>query len=127
MKRALCLFLAGGSLYPSIELAWRKKTHISMSFAGGICLCLIDRVCNRCMKKKWLPLRCMAGSGIITGVEFLIGLVVNVAGKRNVWDYSSMPLNVMGQICLPFSIAWCFLTLPAMWFCNLFHRHKSRR
>lgn len=121
MKRLLGLFLSGGILYPSLELAWRRKTHLSMAIAGGICLCLIDCICNGCMKRKRLPLRCLAGSGIITGVEFVIGLLVNVVGKCKVWDYSSMPLNLMGQVCLPYSAAWCLLTLPAMWFCKLFH------
>lgn len=120
MKRTLSLFLAGGSLYPGIELIWRRKTHISMAMAGGLSLCLIDKVCNGYLKDKHLPWRCIAGSGIITGVEFAVGLLVNVAGKKKVWDYSSMPLNVMGQICLPFSAAWCGLTIPAMWLCKCF-------
>ncbi len=120
MKRTFWLFLTGGSLYPGLELIWRRKTHISMAMAGGVSLCLIDKICNGCLKGKHLPARCAAGSGIITGVELITGLIVNVAGKKQVWDYSSMPLNIMGQICLPFSAMWCGLTLPAMWLCRLF-------
>ena len=28
-----------------------------------------------------------------------------------VWDYSYLPYNVMGQICLPYSVLWMFLSL----------------
>lgn len=28
----------------------------------------------------------------------------------NVWDYNNMPLNLLGQICLPFTVLWFFLS-----------------
>ena len=28
----------------------------------------------------------------------------------HIWDYSTMPLNIFGQICLPFSLAWMGLS-----------------
>ena len=28
----------------------------------------------------------------------------------NVWNYSALPLNIMGQICLPFSLLWLLLS-----------------
>lgn len=31
-----------------------------------------------------------------------------------VWDYSGMPLNYKGQICLPFSILWIFVSIAAV-------------
>lgn len=46
----------------------------------------------------------------ITAVEFVAGMILNVWLNLNVWDYSNMPLNIMGQICLPFSVAWFFLS-----------------
>ena len=39
------------------------------------------------------------------------------SGARNrdgVWDYSGMPLNYKGQICLPFSILWIFVSIAAV-------------
>ena len=50
------------------------------------------------------------GSAIITVLEFITGLIVNVWMGLNIWDYSDMPLNIMGQICLPFTIAWLFIS-----------------
>ena len=49
---------------------------------------------------------------MITAIEFVAGAIVNVRLKLNVWDYSKMPLNLYGQVCLPFSLLWCLLTLP---------------
>ena len=125
MKRILLLFCTGGIVYPAIEIAWRGKTHISMSLAGGTCLCLIDKICACKMRhRKWTH-QCAAGAAVITAVEFLFGVCVNCIGKRNVWDYSKLPGNVMGQICLPFSVCWFFLSAPAIGFCRLCHRSRA--
>lgn len=124
MKKYALLFLTGGTVYPSLEILARGRTDLSMAFAGGICLCLIDRVCCNRMRFQPLSLRCFAGSGIITGVEFSIGVLVNMVLKMNVWDYSQLPLNILGQICLPFSILWFAATLPAMGICKLLGKAK---
>ena len=53
-----------------------------------------------------LALKCLMGAGIITGVELVFGLVFNRALGMGVWDYSRVPLNLWGQICLPFTLIW---------------------
>lgn len=124
MKKYAFLFLTGGTIYPTLEVACRGRTDISMAAAGGICLCLIDRICNERIKTKPLALRCFAGSAIITGVEFAVGVLVNLALKLNVWDYSALPLNILGQICLPFSLLWFLATIPAMGICSVADKSK---
>lgn len=124
MKKNIFIFLTGSSLYPTLEVAWRGRTHFSMAIAGGICLCLIDRICNSDLHNKKMITRCCAGAGIITGVEFVTGVLVNLILKLNVWDYSAQPLNIMGQICLPFTILWSLATIPAMGICNICDRSK---
>ncbi|MBW7571798.1 putative ABC transporter permease [Caproiciproducens faecalis] len=119
MKKNAFLFLTGGTVYPALEIICRGRTDISMAAAGGLCLCLIDRVCNHRMKSSPISAKCLIGSGIITTVEFATGLLVNVALKMNVWDYSALPMNIMGQICVPFSLLWFVATLPAMGLCGL--------
>ena len=47
---------------------------------------------------------------IITGVEFVTGLIVNVWLGLKVWDYSNLPYNVLGQICLLYVFIWFFLS-----------------
>lgn len=124
MKKDICLFCTGGTIYPLLEIASRGRTDFSMALAGGVCLCLIDRICCKKMKGRSPVLRCLAGSGIITTVEFCTGLIVNILLKMDVWDYSALPVNIMGQICLRFSVIWCFLTIPAMSVCTLFDKSK---
>ena len=119
MEQTARLFLTGSSLYPAIELLYRKKTHISMAFAGGTSLCLIDKICNDLLKHKRLPSKCVVGSFIITGVELITGLIVNIFMKKHVWDYSNLPMNIKGQICIPFTVIWGLLTIPALMVCNL--------
>ena len=53
----------------------------------------------------------LVSSVIISELEFLTGYVVNIRLGLNVWDYSDMPLNLAGQICVPYSILWMFLSL----------------
>ena len=112
-------FICGSILYPCLEMLWRGHTHSSMALAGGLCLTLINLVCCGKLQKKSLAAKCAAGSLIITSVEFLIGVWVNLILKLNVWDYSALPFNVLGQICLPFSTVWLLLTIPAMGICRL--------
>lgn len=122
MKKNAALFVTGGAIYPMLEVMSRGKTDLSMAVAGGVCLCLIDRVCNGPLRRRPLWEKCCAGSGIITGVEFVTGVVVNMFLKLHVWDYSSMPMNVLGQICLPFSLLWFLITIPALGLCRLWSR-----
>ena len=55
----------------------------------------------------------LCGMGITTA-EFLCGLLVNTVMGLHVWDYSGVPYNVMGQVCLPYTLVWCALSVPAM-------------
>ena len=52
----------------------------------------------------------LIGAGIVTILELIVGIVVNVWLGLEVWDYSNLPFNFMGQICLPFSFAWTLLS-----------------
>ena len=59
--------------------------------------------------------KCAIGSGVITGVEFLSGCIVNMWMKLNVWDYSSLPGNILGQVCLLYSFLWGLLSIPIVY------------
>lgn len=118
------LFLTGSCGYPALELLWRGRTHYSMALAGGVCMVLIYKVCCERLGNRKISIRCLAGSGIITGVELAVGLVFNGLLGQQVWDYSNMPLNLMGQICLPYSMLWCGLSLPAMALCKVCAKSK---
>ena len=117
VKQNVILYSIGSMGYCIVELLWRGYTHWTMAFAGGICFLLIYYANKKYAKKK-LYVRCLMGSGIITSVEFLIGCIVNLRLNWNVWDYSNLPFNLLGQISLLYSGLWFLLTAPVLSLCN---------
>lgn len=110
VRSYLLLGAAGAVIYPLLELAWRGHSHWSMSLAGGLCLPLLWRLQQG--KKRCLRHKCLLGAGLITAVEFLFGCVFNRGLHWHIWDYSHLPLNILGQICLPFTALWFLLCIP---------------
>lgn len=111
--KALTIFAVGGMIYGLIELAWRGHTHISMFVAGGICLLMIDLIARKYSHFGML-IQSAVCAVMITAVEFAVGMVVNVWLGLDVWNYSGMPANIMGQVCPQFTALWYFLSFPAM-------------
>lgn len=107
--KKIWFFFLGGIGYVGLEFLWRGRSHISMFAAGGTCFLLLGA-----LQKKKLPpaVQCLLGAGIITVVELTTGLLFN--RHYQVWDYRRMPMNFLGQICLPFSFLWMPLSLGAM-------------
>lgn len=54
--------------------------------------------------------------GFIIGsvVEYLVSLIGELILNVKWWDYSDMPLNIGGRICVAFSIFWGFLSIYLM-------------
>jgi uncharacterized membrane protein len=44
-----------------------------------------------------------------------------------VWDYSGLPLNLLGQICLLYTIIWFTLCIPAYLLCGFVRRRMFGR
>lgn len=105
----LIIFLLGGQGYCTLEMLWRGRTHYSMFFAGGLALSFLVFIGLE-MKGAPILLKCIAGAAVITLIELLFGWIFNIKYQMNVWDYSKMPLNLAGQICLPYSAAWFLLS-----------------
>lgn len=114
----ICVFLTGGILYSLIEMLWRGYTHWSMTAAGGAALLLIHLM-NRKLRGRDLCLRCVCGCAMITGIEFLVGIIVNLWLGLDVWDYSGMAYNLLGQICPAFSVLWFLISFPACFLSDL--------
>lgn len=112
--KEIILGYIGGLLYIEIELMWRGYSHWTMFLLGGICFVCIGRI-NEVI--PWcMPLwqQVMIGTVIITGLEFLTGCIVNILLGWNVWDYSEMPWNVMGQICVQYMLLWVPVSVAAI-------------
>ena len=104
------IFIIFGLMYVTIELLYRGHTHYSMFIVGGICGVLIGLINDNTPDMPLLP-QCVLGAVIITAIELLTGLFLNVYLGLNVWDYSNQPFNFMGQICPQFCIIWCILSI----------------
>ena len=111
----LCVFLAGGVIYGCLELIWRGYTHWSMILAGGICLLSIHLL-NLRLSEWNIFIRCVLYSLVITAVEFSVGVIVNIVLGLDVWDYSSVPGNILGQVCPSFTLLWMVISVPAVLF-----------
>ena len=101
IARFLGNFALGGGIYVGLELLWRRRSHVSMFAAGGICFLLLGKIRKLSLPSMTKPL---VGAVAITGVELGTGLLVN--RDHHVWDYRAVPGNFKGQICLPFSLLW---------------------
>ncbi len=107
----LILFLFGGVSYLLIEMLWRGYSHWSMFILGGACFLLIGLINEYFHSDIPLLPQAILGSFIITLFEFCAGCILNLYLKLDVWDYYDMPYNILGQICLPYSVLWLFLSV----------------
>lgn len=114
--RPLVLIGIGGLLYVLVELAFRGRSHWTMFLVGGLCFWLIGLINEVLPWEMPLWKQCIIGAVIVTAMEFLAGCVINLWLGWDVWDYSNMPFNVLGQICLPFSLLWILLSAVAIVF-----------
>ncbi len=112
--KRLTEFAMGGLVYGLMEISWRGETHISMFIAGGICFCLISYAARK-LSHMGLILQCLLCSVMITSVEFAVGVIVNLWMGLNVWDYSGMEGNILGQVCPQFTALWWVISGAAIY------------
>lgn len=108
---AVCVIGSVG--YSLIEVLWRGFTHWTMGITGGVGFLMLYLTDLR-MEGRGLFQRCLAGSAVLTSVEFISGCLVNCIFQMNVWDYSQRIGNVLGQVCPLYSFLWFLLCIPAM-------------
>ena len=118
---SMLLWTWGGTVYYLLEVAYKSLTghpeRISWTMlVVAVALCIPVERCGA--ELPWgcpLWLQALACAGLVTAVEFAAGLVLNVWLGLGVWDYSHLPFNLMGQICLQFFFVWwglCFVFIP---------------
>ena len=111
--KSLAIFTFGGLAYGLLEIIWRGETHISMFVVGGLCFLMITAIDSVPLFGGSLLLEAPICAAFVTAAELISGIIVNIFMNLDVWDYSDMPLNLWGQICLPFSAIWLALAIPA--------------
>lgn len=112
LLQELIIFLLGGGAYVLVECLWRGYSHFTMFLLGGLCFWLIGRLDRR----ENIPVAVQAclGAILITALELVTGLIVNRWLGWNVWDYSYLPMNFLGQICLYYFVLWIPLSAAAV-------------
>lgn len=121
----LIIFSTGGILYGLLEILWRGYTHWSMVMAGGLCFSFFSIIGEK-MKKTGLLIKGLTGGAFITSIEFLFGLIFNIILKKKVWDYSKMPFNIAGQICLLYSFFWVIISTACIPFACFLKRKITK-
>jgi uncharacterized membrane protein len=128
LLRAFWLWLITGGVYYSVEGIWRICSNggwanIVMAPIGGLCGVLIAIMNEnpRFIRKK-MVLKAAYGMAVLVVVEFVSGYIMNIKLGMDIWDYSRMPMNFMGQICLPFAALWFLFTPFIIWFDDFVRR-----
>ena len=106
----LIVFVVGGAFYGLTEFIYRGWTHWTMVLTGGAVVLTFYLLVPFLFNMN-VFLAAMTGALIITAYEFSMGVVVNLWLHWDVWDYSSRPGNVLGQICPLYTAYWFVICL----------------
>lgn len=112
--KRLFLFFAGGFIYYAMEMMFRGRSHWTMGIVGGICFLICGELNEIFTFNMSLLKQGVICSGLITSVEFVAGVILNLWLKLDIWDYSNIPFNLFGQICLPFTLLWVLVGIMAV-------------
>ena len=105
----IIIFIIFGISYYLLEILWRGYSHWTMIIVGGLCGLLIGLI-NEITPKMNTVLQMLLGSVIVTIIEFVTGYIINIKLNFNIWDYSNLKFNILGQVSLLFSMLWFFLS-----------------
>jgi len=97
-----------------LEILFRGHTHWSMALAGGICFISLYSFYIR-YKSMIIWAKCLISATIITSIEFVFGMIFNVALGMGVWNYHNLPGNIMGQVCPEFFLVWLAFSFPIVY------------
>ena len=115
---SMLLWTWGGTVYFLLEVAYKTATghpeRISWTMLVlAVVLCVpVERAGAELPWECPLWLQAAVCAALVTIVEFCVGCVLNLWIGLDIWDYSDIPFNLLGQICFPFSLVWlvlCFL------------------
>lgn len=110
----LFLFWFGGATYVALEVIWRGYSHWTMLLLAGILFIIIGLLNEIWSWNLKFRYQVLISTAIATILELFTGLIVNVCLGWNVWDYSDVPFNFLGQICLPYTFLWIALSAVAI-------------
>ncbi len=110
LAKSLILFSIGGIAYLVIEIIFRGYSHLSMFFVGGLCFIFMGWINEAFSSGVPMIVKMFLSTLIITTIEFVSGCILNLRLGLHVWNYSKTWGNVLGQISIPFMLAWFLLS-----------------
>lgn len=112
VNKNILLFLVGYCAYIAIEVTFRGISYPLMGICGGLAVIIIDKINNYMSWDMDILIQGLIGSAIITIFELVIGEIALRTDLISImWDYSNLPLNYDGVICLSFSLIWVGLSI----------------
>lgn len=114
---SMLLWTWGGAVYFLLEVVYKtltghpERVHWTMLLVAVLLSAVLERCGAELPWSLSLPAQALICAVLITATELLAGLVLNVWMGLGVWDYSNLPLNFMGQVCLWFSVLWLILSM----------------
>ena len=114
---SMLLWFFGGTLYFLLEVAFKTITghpeRISWTMLV-VAILLTIPVERAGAELPWscpLWLQALACAALVTAVELVSGLFLNLWLGLDIWDYTGLPGNFLGQICPQYSAVWWVLCL----------------
>lgn len=108
------LFCVGFCLYITIETLFRGYSYAIMGVCGGLAVLILDLINDKISWDTDLLIQGILGSCVITGMELIIGKLSLCGVFPIMWDYTNMPFNYQGIVCIPFSLLWILLSFVAI-------------
>ena len=121
IKKYGLFFIIGAIGYAAIEIIWRGRTHWSMMIAGGLAFVLFSVVADKFKGKNIFVKAAICALGV-TVIEFIFGVIFNLWLKMNVWDYSYMPFNLLGQVCPAYTLLWVGMAIAFLPFADALNK-----
>ena len=109
---SMLLWSWGGTVYFLLEVVWKlaRGEPERISWTMLVVAMLLTVAVERCgYQLPWhvpLWLQALACAILVTIVEFISGLILNVWLGLGIWDYSGLRWNLFGQICPQFAVLW---------------------
>lgn len=128
MEAGFCLLIKYGivpGIYDPNSGIWRDYLNPFPVYGFGVLACAIilypikNALCDKC-KGVVLPLilSFVINSLICAAIELILGFMSNMPDANGVyplWDYSTMPFNFMGQICLQNTLLFGIVATLVTW------------
>lgn len=114
LRKYALLAWFGGATYVTIEVFWRGYSHWTMFVLAALLFILIGMLNNTFSWSLGLVWQTFFGTAGATLLELGFGIVVNLWLGWDIWDYSDMPGNILGQICPQYAFLWIPLVLLAI-------------